>query len=110
MSKKNKEFILRYWKSWQEKDWGTLRVSLADTFDFGGIKTNADEFTEMCKNGSTWSDVQLFESFFTEEGGALLYEGTDIKSGARIRVGEFIRIENGKVVATNSCFGHGMPG
>ncbi len=104
-----RELILKYWKSWQTSNWTTLRACLADEIDFGSHKMKADSFVEMCEKGSSWQNVELLDSVFAEACGALLYEGTDSKNGNRIRVGEFIKVNDGKVASSIACFGSGMP-
>ena len=105
----SKDVILAYWKSWQIKDWDLLEGSLADNLDFGGQPMPRDAFLQMCKQGSPWKDVDLIDSLFTDDAGALIYEGTDTKSGERVRVAEIVRVEGGKVVGANACFGTGTP-
>lgn len=105
----SKAVILAYWKSWQTKDWAALRASLADSLDFGGRVMKADDFVQSCQQGNPWKDVELIDSLFTPEGGALMYEGTDASSGKRTRVGELVRVRDGKVCGAHACFGSGTP-
>ena len=104
-----KEVILAYWKSWQIKDWDMMKGSLADSLDFGGQVMPRDAFVQFCQQGTPWQDVELIDSLFTADGGALIYEGTDSKDGTRIRVAEIVRVEGGKVAGANACFGTGTP-
>jgi|GEM_PF-2537232 len=105
----NKQLILKYWNSWQAADWTTLRSSLADQLDFAGNIMDSDDFVGMCQQGSPWRDVVMLSSFFTEEGGALLYEGVDTSNGQTIRVGEFIQVRGGQIIKSIASFGSGMP-
>lgn len=104
-----KELILKYWNSWQNADWDVMFECLQDEIDFGGHSMSRDQFTDMCRNGTPWKEVKMLSSVFGDNSGALLYEGTDTKSGNVIRVGEFIQIENGRIKSSLACFGGGMP-
>ena len=109
ISEKNKDLILKYWNSWQKPDWEEMRSCLANEINFGGHPMNADQFTVMCQNGNPWKDVSLLASHFTDAGGAILYEGTDTVTEKTIRVGEFITVEDDKIVASVASFGSGQP-
>jgi len=102
-----RDVILRYWKSWQKQDWDELRDCLADEVRMGEHAVSADAFTQMCRLGPPWRDVELLHSVFTDGHGSLLYEGTDTRTGRRIRVGEFIDLEDGRVARSVACFGGG---
>ncbi|MDX1407559.1 MAG: hypothetical protein R3330_05480 [Saprospiraceae bacterium] len=104
-----KQLIMNYWRSWQIADWDLLRSSLHDQIHFGGQAITADAFTEMCASGTPWRDVEMLDSVFTRDSGALLYEGTDTRTGHRIRVGEFVHVENGRIARMQACFGTGHP-
>ncbi len=104
-----KDVIMAYWRSWQDKDWDAMRRSLAPSLRFGEQTMTAEQFVGFCQQGSAWTEVELIDSLFTADAGALLYEGTDSKSGNRVRVGEIVRLEDGKVCGANACFGSGMP-
>ena len=82
---------------------------MADTLVFGGRPMEREQFVQFCQQGNAWNDVELLDSMFTAEGGALLYEGTDSGTEQRIRVAEIVRVEGGRVVGANACFGSGMP-
>ena len=92
-----KDLVLTYWRSWQTSDWEGLRDCLADTFDMGGMPMDADEFTAMCESGTPWKDVELLSSVFDGDLGAIIYEGTDSKSGNRMRVSEHAKVVDGKI-------------
>ncbi len=107
----NRELILTFWRSWQgaSPNWEQMHGCLAASVTFGEHAMTAEQFTAMCKQGNPWQDVELLSSRFTDEGGALLYEGTDTKTGKRVRVAEFIDVADGKVTGANACFGSGTP-
>lgn len=100
---------MNYWKSWQIPDWEAMRSCLADSIIFGGQQLDAQECVLMCRSGNPWKDVQLLAEVFQENNGALLYEGTDSVTGQVMRVGEFISLEDGKIVASIASFGSGLP-
>ncbi len=108
-AKTTEDVIMAYWTSWQDDDWDRMRASLADRLSFGGHPMEREAFVQMCRQGNPWDDVKLIDSMFTDAGGALLYEGTDRKTGTRIRIAEIVRVEGGRVCGANACFGSGMP-
>lgn len=94
--------VLEYFQSWQEPtDLAAFRACLADDVVFdSGISTmeGGDALTDMVSRiGSPWRDVTLLASIFTAEGGALFYEGIDVLSGNKTRVGEHITVKNGLI-------------
>ncbi len=105
----NERIILKYWHSWQRPDWEEMRLCLAGEIDFGGHLLSADDFLVMCQNGNPWERVTLLSSIFDQDGGALLCEGLDTSRKEVIRVGEFIKVRDGKIVASIACFGSGQP-
>ena len=105
----NRDLIMKYWYSWQKPDWPEMRSCLAPTVLFGGTELDSDAFVEMCGQGNPWKDVIMLSDFFTEKGGAILYEGTDTVTGQRIRVGEFITVRDNKITASIASFGSDQP-
>lgn len=105
----SKKVILAYWKSWQDQDWDAMRAALAEDLVFGGQSMTREQFIQFCQQGHPWRDVELLDSMFTAEGGALLYEGTDTGSETRVRVAEIVRVQGGRVCRANACFGSGTP-
>ena len=105
----NRELIMKYWHSWQKPDWQELRGCLAPKVDFGGIEMESDAFVEMCKQGNPWEKVDMLSACFSDDGGAILYEGTDTITGQRIRVGEFISVKDDRIIASIASFGSGQP-
>ncbi len=101
--------IMKYWRSWQDHDWTTMRSCLADEIVFGGHSMPADQLVTLSENGTPWRDVQMISSLFMNDRGAILYEGTETTGGKVIRVAEFIQVQDGKIMASNACFGSGQP-
>ncbi len=94
--------VLAYWKSWQKKEWAEMRSYLADTLQLCGAPVPADVFTDACKKGNAWRDVHMVEAQYNQDGAALLYEGVDTVSGAKMKVSELLRVAHGKIVALRS--------
>lgn len=104
-----RDVILRYWKSWQTQDWDTMRNSLADEVIFGGQTVSAEQIVAMSKQGNPWRNVTMVSSLFTEDEGAIIYDGVDITNEQKHRFAEFIKVEDGKVKSTVACFGSDEP-
>lgn len=107
-----KELVLRYFNSWQHQDWETMRSCLADTLDFEGPDGQArampaDEFTAFCSKGSPWREVELIDSMFADGHASLLYQGVDTKNDSKVRVGEFVTVEGGKIARLRAAFAFG---
>ncbi len=94
--------VLRYFQSWQEPaDLEEFRACLADNVVFDspfGKVDGADALTEMVRNTEApWEGVTLLTSTFDANSGALFYDGIDSKTGARMRVGEHLRVHGGQI-------------
>lgn len=98
----SKALVLKYWNAWQSLDWDGFRDCLSDQVQFENQQVEADEFVSFCKEGNPWEDVVLLNAVFSEKQAALLYEGTDTVSEKRIRVGEFIKVENDKIIESKA--------
>jgi len=93
-----KHLILSYWHSWQKPDFAEMRTYLSDILEVGGHQMSADAFTQMCASGARWSEVRLVDSVFGDDGGALAYEGIDMKTGVGVKVMEIVHVWSGKIV------------
>ena len=93
------DVIMTYWRSWQQRppDLDTMRSCLADELDMEPQPMMADEFAEMVAQGSPWDDVTMIDTLFTNDRGALLYQGTNTANGETIRIGEILTVEDGKI-------------
>ncbi len=97
-----KELILKYWRSWQQpSDFDEMRACLADDAKIdGGMFSldSADAFRTMVEaNNSPWRDVKMLDSVFTENTGAIFYEGIEVKTNIRMRVAEHCVVKDGKI-------------
>ncbi len=97
------EIILGYWKSWQDhENWEETRSYMKDDFQFdaGLFKaSSADELVAMMKMGNPWKDIVLLDKAISENKGALIYEGVDTVTNAKIRIAEVITVKDGKVAS-----------
>jgi hypothetical protein len=96
-----KELVLKYFYSWQKKDWEEMRSCLSDSLEFapGTPFKSPDDFVNFCKTqGSPWRNVTLIGGVFTEEQASLFYEGIITATEKKIQVGELITVSDGKIV------------
>jgi ketosteroid isomerase-like protein len=100
---KSRSLVEAYFDSWPNQRWDRMRECLADRIEFNGTEHDADAFTEGCANGVAWRDVTLIESVVCEHKAALLYDGVDTASGTKMRVGEFLTIDAGKIRAIRAA-------
>lgn len=94
-----KELVLKYFSAWQKQDHHEVRGFLGPSFEFdSGMQhfLDADEYSDFCRKLPPWSKITLLDSLFTENQAALLYEGVS-QFGARFRIAEFIRVDEGKI-------------
>ncbi len=93
--------VLRYFHSWHNHDFPTMRSCLSDDvrFDMGHAPSfkSVDDYTAYCRRTPSWRDVTLLETIVHEDRAAILYEGVSTRNGARMRVGEFLRFGDGKI-------------
>lgn len=101
-----REIVMRYWKSWQDQDFQTMRACLADncTFNLGAMKfDSADQMAKIVQEtGSPWTDVRLIDSVFNGPQGSLIYEGFDTGEKRIVRIAEFLHVEGAKIAKTTS--------
>ena len=86
-----------YFESWSSLCWDRMRECLADRIEFNGTEHDADAFTKGCANGVAWKEVTLIETVICGDKAALLYDGVDTASGTKMRVGEFLTLDDGKI-------------
>lgn len=97
-----KELILRYFHSWQQDDYSTLRECLDDDFEVnlnGLTINNADTFVKISESGDAWQEVTLIDAIYTDDKAAIMYEGINGK-GLPVRVGEMLSIRDGKIISS----------
>jgi hypothetical protein len=103
------ELVMCYFQTWQNQEWERMRDCLSVNFkaDGGQIQFHhRDQFIEFCKHGPSWKQVTLLDSLFQKTKAALLYEGTTAK-GERIRVAEFLEINQGSILSSKMAISLG---
>lgn len=94
--------ILRYFNAWQEPaDLDDMRACLDDAVisDLGFTQINgAEQRVGMIgQTGTPWKKVTLLESIFSDNAGALVYEGVAVVDEKKTRVGEHVTVKNGRI-------------
>jgi hypothetical protein len=102
-----KEIVMRYFQSWQVGDsMDKLKDCLCEDFilDSGLVKFDSrDNFMNYLKEEPPkLIDVNLIAEIYDKDTAAILYEGYEIKSKQKMRVSEFITIENGLIKKVQS--------
>ena len=98
-----KDVVEAYFDSWPNQRWDRMRECLADRIEFNGIEHDADAFTKGCASGVAWKAVTRIESVICGDKAALLYDGIDTATGTKMRVGEFLTIDDGKIRAIRAA-------
>jgi len=103
-----RQLIETYHKAWTTGDFDTARRCLADDLDFkGSIDTfhKADDFVGALKGfQGLLRGVTLINSFFEQEGAALLYDCDTATPAGVIRTAEFFATKNGKISGIRLVF------
>jgi len=103
-----RELIMAYYRAWTTGDFGAARRCLRDDLDFkGSIDTfkNADDFLkELVGFKSMLRSAVLLQSYFDQNGGALLYDCDTPTPAGVIRTAEFFRVEDGKITEIRLVF------
>ncbi len=96
--------IMRYWHSWQTPtDFEETRRCLADdvVFDGGAMQIEGGDavIQMMSANPVPWADVELVSELYSDDGGAIVYEGTVSTTGVRMRVAEQMTLRDGLIAS-----------
>lgn len=103
-----KQVVTSYFDAWTQGDLEAARAYLADDLDFiGSIDTfsRADDFVaalgmfQQMLQGAT-----LIQSFFSENGAALLYDCDTMSPAGVIRTAEFFTVSGGKITSIRLVF------
>jgi len=96
-----RQLIETYHNAWTRGDFATARACLADDLDFkGSIDAfhTADEFVAALEQfHSMLRRVTILESFFDQDGAALLYDCDTSTPAGTIRTAEFFAIEGARI-------------
>ncbi len=101
------ELVLKYWRSWQTPaDFDEMEACLAPDvkMDLGMAQArSATEFRQIVESQPVpWNEVELKDSYFTDDAGIIIYEGVHSKTGHRTRVAELCRVANNQIVEVSS--------
>jgi hypothetical protein len=103
-----KQVVTNYHNAWTSGDIKTARVYLADDLDFqGSIDTfrRADDFIVGLTMFQTMlRGINLIQSFFSENGAALLYDCDTMSPAGVIRTAEFFTVRDGKIKSIRLVF------
>lgn len=103
-----RQLVDRYHESWTSGDFTTARICLADDLDFRGSVdafSDADTFIEALKRFRQMvNGVTLLQSYYDDEGAALLYDCDTASPAGVIRTAEFFRVANYKITSIRLVF------
>jgi hypothetical protein len=103
-----KQVVTNYHNAWTGGNMKTARAYLADDLDFqGSIDTfhQADDFmASLAMFQKMLRGVNLIQSFFSESGGALLYDCDTMSPAGVIRTTEFFTVTGGKIKSIRLVF------
>jgi hypothetical protein len=103
-----KQIVTNYHNAWTSGDITKARAYLADDLDFqGSIDTfrRADDFiVGLTMFQSMLRGINLIQSFFSENGAALLYDCDTMSPAGVIRTAEFFTVRDGKITSIRLVF------
>jgi ketosteroid isomerase-like protein len=103
-----KQIVTKYHNAWSGGDMEAARGCLADDLDFqGSIDTfrRADDFmAALTMFQKMLRGVTLIQSFFSENGAALLYDCDTMSPAGMIRTAEFFTVRDGKITSIRLVF------
>ncbi len=103
-----KQIVTSYHNAWTSGDMEAARVYLADDLDFqGSIDTfcRADDFiAALTMFQKMIQKITLIQSFFSENGAALLYDCNTMSPAGLIRTAEFFTIKDGRIKSIRLVF------
>lgn len=103
-----KQVVNNYHNAWTVGDMEASRVYLADDLDFqGSIDTfsRADDFiVALTMFQKLLKKVDLLQSYYSENGAALLYDCDMMSPAGVIRTAEFFTVIDGKIKAIRLIF------
>jgi len=103
-----KQVITNYHNAWTSGNMEAARVYLADDLDFqGSIDTfcKANDFiVALTMFQKMIRKINLIQSFFSENGAALLYDCDTMSPAGVIRTAEFFTVTSGKIKSIRLVF------
>jgi len=104
------EIVRRWYKAWEQKDWGPLDVLLAENFTFtsaaGDDHISKSTFKKKCwETQADFIDHFEIEQLFGQGGEVFVKYLCRTRNGKSFRNVEFLRVGNGKVESIECYFG-----
>jgi hypothetical protein len=103
-----KQIVTNYHNAWTSGNMEAARVYLADDLDFrGSIDTfrRADDFiAALTMFQKMLRKITLIQSFFSENGAALLYDCDTMSPAGIIRTAEFFTVKDDKIKSIRLVF------
>jgi ketosteroid isomerase-like protein len=103
-----KQVVTNYLNAWTSGDVEAARACLADDLDFQGSIDSfhrADDFiVELTMFQKMLKGIKLIQSFFSENGAALLYDCDTMSPAGVIRTAEFFTVTDGKIKSIRLIF------
>ena len=103
-----KQIVSNYHNAWTSGDMATARRCLADDLDFQGSIdrfNRADDFLgALAMFQNMLRSVDLIQSYYSENGAALLYDCDTVGPIGIIRTAEFFTVSDGKIKSIRLVF------
>jgi len=104
------EIVRRYYKAWEQKDWGPIEVLLAENFTFTSANDDDHISKSAFKKGCWETQINFIDHFeiervFGQDAEAFVKYLCRTKNGKSFRNVEYFRIRNEKVEAIECYFG-----
>lgn len=102
------QIIEKYFNAWTNADLATAGSFLADDLDFRGsideLSTAAEFLNSLSQFVTLLKEVKLVESYFGEDGGALLYDCITNTPAGTVRSAEFFKVTGDKITEIRLVF------
>jgi len=103
-----KQIVLNYHNAWTGGDMAAALAFLADDLDFQGsidsFHRSGDFIAALTMFQKMLRGVSLIQSFFSENGAALLYDCDTLSPAGVIRTAEFFQVRDGKIKSIRLVF------
>jgi hypothetical protein len=103
-----REVVTNYHNAWTKGDMAAARACLADDLDFQGSIdkfSRADDFiAALTMFHMMLSGVDLIQSFFSDQGAALLYDCDTMSPAGRLRTAEFFTVADNRITSIRLVF------
>ena len=104
------EIVRRYYKAWEQKDWGPINALLAENFTFTSANDDDHISKSAFKKGCWETQIDFIDHFeierlFGQDDQAFVKYLCRTKNGKSFRNVEYVRVRNEKVEAIECYFG-----